>query len=1324
MHFRYRWQALYSERLSPYICSISREKFMRLKMRSVLLLLLCAVYSISPAWTFALDRPVSIEDGGYPRYFEIARDELQVTTRTGERTLHLAQPLSDRTALQTRANTLSSDPTEEVELVLYEVGVDRNEFTRRILTRDVLVRLDDNTLAPTIAAALGLTDFRTPEGGSGYVIFTTDEPGGALDLAQRLRQQPGVLSADPILKRLRQKKSVPNDPLFSEQWHLRNTGQSGGTVGLDVRITNVWAQNMRGNGIRIGIVDDGLQHTHPDLAANYSAAYSHNWNGSPGTTHDPAPDLSLDDHGTACAGVAAARGDNSAGVAGAAYLAQLAGLRLISGNVSDVEEAEAMAFSNGHIFVKSNSWGPDDDGQTLEAPGPLTRAALSNSVVNGRNGRGTIFVWAGGNGLDAGDNANYDGYANSIYTLSISAVTDHGHQPWYSEPGACHIVTAPSSAGSADIVTTDLMGNYGYNYTGVSGELNDRNYTQTFGGTSSSTPLVAGIVALLLEANPTLGWRDVQEILIRSARQINPGDGDWRTNGAGFTFNHKFGSGLVDASAAVALAQTWTNLAAQATISSNRISLALAIPDNNMTGTSASFNIQENLRVEQVTLRLNISHTRRGDLEIFLTSPSGMESQLAEKRTDTGNHYSDWTFMSVRHWGESAQGVWTVRVADRSSGTSGTLNAALLTLYGTSTPALAHQPPVLASIGPRAGLIGQPFSFMVSATDLIDHDSITLSASNLPPWATFSTQTETGTVTQTFSGTPLITGVWTTLFHAVDQDGFAEESVVLTVQHPDSLPDLIIDFEGVGETKGAYAFGVVSLSGGSWSLDEALIGTETNDRRNGVRSARIRALGSLTMLNDKTNGIGTLTLHHARYGTDVSTTAQIEYSINGGANWTAVGSSFTSSSTNLALHTVTLNQPGPVRIRIIKTTGTDKMRMSIDDIAMTPFADVPHKLYPIGHHIIDAGEPLSFPVIAVASNAWDEITLSADPVPFWSTFPSVSAPGGVTNIFSATFPWPGHYEIEFRAEDSDGLATELVQITVTNDQPLPLTTSFPSGLPSGWSVVTPGDASAYWRFDDPHARGNWTGGSGFFAIADSDHAGLVPMDTELRSPAFSLEGLTAATLTFKMSFKIYSGDAIADVDISVNGSSGPWNNLWRRQLELAGPTSLTLDLASALGETNVMIRFHYYEAIYDWYWQVDDVVVEGITAAYVDMDGDGIPDQWEQQYFGNLTTADGESDTSGNGFLDLYEFLAGTDPTNATTLLRLEQQSFEPGQGVTISWQSATGKTYRVARSTNLVSFAPIAIHVPADPPLNEYTDPSPPESGLSFYRIELEVNP
>lgn len=1167
MHFRYRWQALYSERLSPYICSISREKFMRLKIRSVLIPLFCAVYSISPAWTFALDRPVSIEDGGYPRYFEIARDELQVTTRTGERTLHLAQPLSDRTALQTRANTLSSDPTEEVELVLYEVGVDRNEFTRRILTRDVLVRLDDRTPAPTIAATLGLTDFRTPEGGSGYVIFTTDEPGGALDLAQRLRQQPGVLSADPILKRLRQKKSVPNDPLFSEQWHLRNTGQSGGTVGLDVRITNVWAQNMRGNGIRIGIVDDGLQHTHPDLAANYSAAYSHNWNGSPGTTHDPAPDLSLDDHGTACAGVAAARGDNSAGVAGAAYLAQLAGLRLISGNVSDVEEAEAMAFSNGHIFVKSNSWGPDDDGQTLEAPGPLTRAALSNSVVNGRNGRGTIFVWAGGNGLDAGDNANYDGYANSIYTLSISAVTDHGHQPWYSEPGACHIVTAPSSAGSADIVTTDLMGNNGYNKSGVYGELSDRNYTQTFGGTSSSTPLVAGIVALLLEANPTLGWRDVQEILIRSARQINPGDGDWRTNGAGFTFNHKFGSGLVDASAAVALAQTWTNLAAQATISSNRISLALAIPDNNMTGTSASFNIQENLRVEQVTLRLNISHTRRGDLEIFLTSPSGMESQLAEKRTDTSNHYSDWTFMSVRHWGESAQGVWTVRVADRSSGTSGTLNAALLTLYGTSTPALAHQPPVLASIGPRSGLIGQPFSFMVSATDLIDYDPITLSASNLPPWATFSTHTETGTVTQTFSGTPLVTGIWTSLFHAVDQDGFAEETVVLTVYSPSSL-------------------------------------------------------------------------------------------------------------------------------------------------------------YPIGNHSIGAGEPLSFPVIAVASTTWDDITLSASPVPFWAHFPSASASGGVTNLFSATFPWPGHYEIEFRAEDSDGIANELVQITVTNDQPLPLTTSFPSGLPSGWSVVTSGDASAYWRFDDPHARGNWTGGSGFFAIADSDHAGLVPMDTELRSPAFSLEGLTAATLTFKMSFKIYSGDAIADVDISVNGSSGPWNNLWRRQLELAGPTSLTLDLASALGETNVMIRFHYYEAIYDWYWQVDDVVVEGITAAYVDMDGDGIPDQWEQQYFGNLTTADGESDTSGNGFLDLYEFLAGTDPTNATTLLRLEQQSFEPGQGVTISWQSATGKTYRVARSTNLVSFAPIAIHVPADPPLNEYTDPSPPESGLSFYRIELEVNP
>jgi subtilisin family serine protease len=241
------------------------------------------------------------------------------------------------------------------------------------------------------------------------------------------------LSAEPLLARQQQKKAVPNDTLFSNQWHLRNTGQNGGTAGVDVNITNVW-NTYRGEGIRIAIVDDGLQHTHPDLSPNYDATTSTNINNG---TADPSPDVTADFHGSSCAGVAAARGSNALGVCGAAYNATLAGIRLIGALTTDAEEATGMAYRNDAIHLKSNSWGPNDDGITLEGPGTLTLAALAQGVTTGRGGKGVIYVWAGGNGLEYLDNANYDGYANSMYTIAVAALSDQANQAYYSEPGAC-----------------------------------------------------------------------------------------------------------------------------------------------------------------------------------------------------------------------------------------------------------------------------------------------------------------------------------------------------------------------------------------------------------------------------------------------------------------------------------------------------------------------------------------------------------------------------------------------------------------------------------------------------------------------------------------------------------------------------------------------------------------------------------------------------------------------------------------------------------------------------------------------------------------------
>ncbi|MEA3187937.1 MAG: hypothetical protein QOD99_1767 [Chthoniobacter sp.] len=644
-----------------------------------------------------------IADAGQRRTFEVATDEVHSTTPARGRLPRRVSRTASPQAVRAEAARLSRATGEETELVLYEKDLPHNEWTRRLLTKEIAVRVKEGADPKKIADSQGLIfEGEAPGGARGFYIFRAKETGGALTAAESLRTHPDVELAEPQLARQQHKRFTPNDTYFTNQWHLKNTGQGSGTPGMDANLTTVW-DTYKGDGVRIGIVDDGLQTAHPDLAANVDTMNDHDWNDA--TPDDPNPVVTVDFHGTSCAGVAAARGNNSLGVSGAAPDATLVGLRLIGAATTDTQEAEAMSYKNDIISIKSNSWGPNDDGLTLEGPGPLTQAALAQAAQTGRGGLGTIILWAGGNGGNVGDNSNYDGYANSIYTIAIAALTNQGEQAYYSEPGANLVVASPSNGGTLSITTTDLVGNNGYNTSSTSGELSNRDYTQTFGGTSSATPLAAGCVALILQANPNLGWRDVQEVLIASATKISGTDSDWVTNGGGYHFNHKFGAGLVNTGSAVALAHTWTNLPPQAVVSSTQSGLSVAIPDSNSTGITRSFNLANSaLRVEQVTVTTNINHTSRGQLAITLTSPGGTVSRLAEKHSDTGDNYANWTFSSVRDWGESSNGTWTVRVADLTAGTVGTLTSMTLTVYG----ALGNQLPIVT--GGQLSMSGTAFS--------------------------------------------------------------------------------------------------------------------------------------------------------------------------------------------------------------------------------------------------------------------------------------------------------------------------------------------------------------------------------------------------------------------------------------------------------------------------------------------------------------------------------------------------------------------------------------------------------------------------------------
>ncbi|MBM3869674.1 MAG: hypothetical protein FJ392_01760 [Verrucomicrobia bacterium] len=675
---------------------------------------------------------------GQTTVYEVAENELHNLTRDRAESVASGGP---------RLKAQAVGDAEVRDLVLYPKGAARTEWTRRVLTREVLVRLAPGSDAAAVARAVGAAAGPEISYAPRHYILRVTQPGAALTAAATLATQPAVEHVEPVLKRKMAKRLIPNDPLFSNQWTLLNTGQNGATPGADINVTNVW-NNFRGTGIIVGVIDDGFQYTHPDLVANANTAIHYDYRDG---DNDPKPEggagaingkPNADSHGTATAGVIAARGNNNVGSAGVAFESQLVGLRLIGGSAGDTQEGGALSHSNQVIHIYNNSWGPNDDGLTKGGAGTLALAALQTGTTSGRGGKGNIYVWAAGNGGAALDNAGYDSYNGSIYTISVGALTDLGTKADYSERGACLIVTAPSGAETEGLpgtrlqgtTTTDLVGEFGYNRSDVTvgavnpGDLADHDYTQNYNGTSSAAPVVSGVVALMLQANPNLGWRDVQEVLIRSATQTDPTNNEWRTNKAGFKFNPNFGAGRVNAGAAVALATNWVNLSPMTTTASEQANLSIAIPDVNSDGITRSFNLStSNLRVEQAIVTVDITHPKRGDLVINLVSPAGTISPLAELHNDTNPNYTAMTFRSTFNWGEDSKGTWQVQISDRRADNAGTLTRVKLEVFGTTPSA----PELLAKT-----LVDSQFTLGVTGTPAL---SYTLQYFNEPNWITLFT---------------------------------------------------------------------------------------------------------------------------------------------------------------------------------------------------------------------------------------------------------------------------------------------------------------------------------------------------------------------------------------------------------------------------------------------------------------------------------------------------------------------------------------------------------------------------------------------------------
>ncbi|XP_038130845.1 proprotein convertase subtilisin/kexin type 5 [Cyprinodon tularosa] len=469
-------------------------------------------------------------------------------------------------------------------------------------------------------------------------------------------------------------------PLWYNLWNTSCTEKNGCQSRMN--IAAVWRRGYTGKGVVVSVLDDGIEKEHPDLKPNYDPLASFDVIEQ---DQDPSPNYSnnaADFHGTLCAGTVAASANNPLCTVGVSFRARIGGIRMLGGDVTDIVEAQSLNFSPQYIDIYLASWGPNDDGATLEGPGHLARLALQAGIKIGRQGRGSIFVWASGNGGRTGDHCSCDGYSSSIYTISISSVNHRGIRSEHLEQCSSTLAAAYSGEETEEMITLGPQ-------LGCS---------ITLSGTSLSSSMATGVIALTLEANPDLTWRDVQHIIVRTSKANHLDAADWHYNGAGFKVSHLYGFGLLDAESMVKEAEHWKQVPAQhECVEEEAIQLSRIIHPGSVltsayetTGCSSE-GPRHVVYVEHVVVRITIIHSHRGDLSITLMSPAGTVSQLLAHRPldNSTEGFQNWEFMTTHSWGEQAAGEWTLKIKDtpsqdRDSAELAMLKKWSLVIYGTA----------------------------------------------------------------------------------------------------------------------------------------------------------------------------------------------------------------------------------------------------------------------------------------------------------------------------------------------------------------------------------------------------------------------------------------------------------------------------------------------------------------------------------------------------------------------------------------------------------------------------------------------------------------
>jgi len=521
-----------------------------------------------------------------------------------------------------------------------------------------------------------------------------------------------------------------SDPLVAEQWHLNNIGQRayafyGGVAGEDLGMASVLtAETPSGDGVRLAILDTGLELCHPDLATNVEKGASINFRADTSygaDANDPFLPSSFGDHGTSVAGVAAAAANNGTGGRGVAPTATLLGynvlaapdfLRAVAGSLGigdtglSLDTADIFNMSFGSLASEGNI-------------DPTVHDLYRYGVGNLRSGRGAIFVKSAGNGFGSCHSmvrpanarvgcagANGDATNNIPQVIVVGAFNAAGVKASYSSVGANLWISAPAGEfGHQDpaILTADQVGTErGYDALVAIGVVEDSvnnahgNYVSTFNGTSAAAPNASGAIALLLESYPELTWRDVKHILASTARRIHA-DADpvrylvggtvytlqlpWVTNAAGYDFHNWYGFGAIHVDDALEFAASHVpnglgEFTETGTFDSDE---PVSIPDADGRGVTQTLTVEglaDDANIEAVVLHVSIQHPQTNDLGIHLTSPAGTETIVNPIFNEplAGNADLYWDLLANAFYGESANGEWTIRVVDAAPGDAGTLD--------------------------------------------------------------------------------------------------------------------------------------------------------------------------------------------------------------------------------------------------------------------------------------------------------------------------------------------------------------------------------------------------------------------------------------------------------------------------------------------------------------------------------------------------------------------------------------------------------------------------------------------------------------------------